>query len=122
MPKDEVDPEDPMSMMGVALPATAMEVEETARCFIEEFAWIGFDKAKLLSLFRDPTYFGVHVIYQQMGEQWVRGVIDRVAAEWGVVEPVRPGAEPASTVAGPRRLPVVHPFADPSNRVDGRTS
>jgi hypothetical protein len=82
MPKDESDPEDPMEIVGTALPATEAELEEAARCFIEEFAWIGFDERRLLATFRDPHYFGVHTIYRQMGEDWVKALIHKIAAEW----------------------------------------
>jgi hypothetical protein len=83
MPKDESDPEDPMEMVGVVSPASAEEVEYVARCIIEEFAWFGFDRERILSLFRDPHYVGAHTITKQMGEPWVVSLVDTVAREWG---------------------------------------
>jgi hypothetical protein len=83
MPKDECDPEDPMEVVGVVSPASAEEVEHVARCIIEEFAWLGFDRERLLALFRDPHYVGAHMITKQMGEPWVVSLVDEVALEWG---------------------------------------
>lgn len=82
MPKDECDPEDPMEMVGVVAPASAEEVERVARCIIEEFAWLGFDRARILALFRDPHYVGAHMITLQMGDAWVASLVETVAREW----------------------------------------
>lgn len=82
MPKDENDPDDPMEVCGVVVPASAEEVEHVARCLIEEFAWLGLDEERILALFHDPHYVGAHNITLQMGEPWVAGLIARVAAEW----------------------------------------
>ncbi len=84
MPKDEADEDDPMELVGVQIGCTEEELEEVARCFIEEFAWISFDRERLLALFRQPVYPAVHRIHQQMGEAWVARVIDKVVREMNV--------------------------------------
>jgi len=83
VPKDEVDEEDPLEIVGVELPVSEEELAWVARCFIEEFALFGYGREALVALFRDPQYRGVHDIYRRKGEAWVARVVDEVAAEWG---------------------------------------
>ncbi len=96
MPKDEADPDDPMELAGAVFEATEAELAEAARCFIEEFAWLGFDRARLLAMFRDPSYRAVHGIWRQKGDAWVAALVDDVAREWA---PVALDAERRSTDA-----------------------
>lgn len=49
-----------------------------ARCFVEEFALIGFQPERMLRLFQLPSYPGVHDILRRKGEPFVREIIEDV--------------------------------------------
>jgi len=83
MPKDEVDPEDPMELHGLAFPGDT--TDEMAECLVEEYALQGFGDQEILDLFRRPCYSGTHRIYAARGEPYVRELIARVRARWGGV-------------------------------------
>lgn len=77
-------PDDPMELVGVALTADADAMDEMARCLVEEYVRDGWDEARLLALFRNPFYRGLHVIYSQRGEEFVKTIIAEACARWGV--------------------------------------
>ena len=85
MPKDEADPEDPMEFVAMELPADAEAEGRMAECFVEEFLLMGFDRPKLINLFKNPLYQGTHRLWAQNGEAWVNAVIDRVLSRWTFV-------------------------------------
>ncbi len=78
------EPDDPMALVGVAVDADADAADEMARCLVEEYLRDGWDEARLLGLFRNPFYQGLHAIYQERGEEAIRALIAEVAATWGV--------------------------------------
>ncbi|MBI4230169.1 MAG: hypothetical protein HY608_04965 [Planctomycetes bacterium] len=80
MPKDEADPADPMELVGVELPAASdAELTEMTDCFIEEFARMGWSRAKVLKLFRTPFYAAAHRVWLAKGERFVTDRIARLA-------------------------------------------
>ena len=97
MPKDELDPEDPLELFGVALATSEETTDAMTECFVEEFLRMGYSASQLLQLFRNPFYTGVNMVLQNKGEAYVRQQIADVLARWG--RPVRwtedPGQEPA---------------------------
>jgi hypothetical protein len=46
-----------------------------ARCFIEEFALMGWSTDRILRLFRNPFYAGANIVYRQRGEGYVKALI-----------------------------------------------
>jgi len=74
--------DDPMEMVGVALPDG--DIEEMAACIVEEYTKMGLDDAHLLHLFQSPFYAGTHRIYQQKGEEFVRALIQKIRSRWSV--------------------------------------
>ncbi|MBI4549512.1 MAG: hypothetical protein HY714_01115 [Candidatus Omnitrophica bacterium] len=83
MPKHEMDPEDPMEMVGIELPAQSeAEVRDMALCFAEEFARDGWGEDALLNLFRNPLYVGPYRVWKQKGDAFVRSVIEEAGAKW----------------------------------------
>ena len=80
MPKDEVDPTDPMELVGVELPAASdAELTEMTDCFIEEFARMGWPRAKVLKMFRTPFYAAAHRVWLAKGEGFVQERLERLA-------------------------------------------
>ncbi len=79
------EPEDPMEIVGVALeePMGEADLEEMARCFVEEYALLGWDAEHIFRLFRQPYFAGAHVCLQRLGETRVRALIAEVAGGFG---------------------------------------
>jgi len=70
------DADDPLEPTAVTLPADREEVAYMGRCFVEEFARLGYRRNALLALFRTPFYQGPHLVYRQLGEEFVQGLIE----------------------------------------------
>jgi hypothetical protein len=83
MPFDNPDPQDPMMLMGIALPAGPEAQRDMACAFAEEFARIGYGSQRILDLFRNPFYAGAHGAYLRLGEEEVRRIIDETSSVWG---------------------------------------
>lgn len=83
MPKDEIDPEDPLELCGVALLTEEDTSDAMSECFIEEFLRLGYDPTQVLALFRNPHYTGPNMVLGNRGERWVRGKIAEVFGWWG---------------------------------------
>ena len=81
MPRDEFEEDDPMELVGVALPDG--DPEELASSIVEEFLRMGLSDQELLHLFRDPFYSGPHAIWRSRGDEYVRGLIHRGRERWG---------------------------------------
>lgn len=90
MPKDELDPDDPMELFGVGLVTDEDTTDAMAECFIEEFLRLGYNHKQVFALFRNPWYTGVNMVLQNRGEPYVRDKIAEVFARWG--RPVKEGA------------------------------
>ncbi len=83
MPYDNPDPTDPQMLVGVALPSSEEATREMAYVFAEEFARMGLDAHAVLSLFTNPFYAGAHQIYQSLGADAVRGIVEECVSVWG---------------------------------------
>ncbi len=83
MPYDDPDPGDPNVLVGVSLPADEEATREMAIAFAEEFAALGFDEERLMSLFRRPHYAGAHRAYQLLGEAEIQCIVQEGLAVWG---------------------------------------
>ncbi len=81
MPKDEFEDDDPMELVGVALPEG--DPDELASAIVEEFIRVGLSDQELFGLFRDPFYAGSHAIWKSRGDGYVRELIERGRAHWG---------------------------------------
>ena len=94
MPYDDPDPQDPMLLVGVALPGDEASQVEMVYGFAEEFARMGFDEARILDLFRRPFYAGAHAAWRELGEARVLSILRETLAVWGRVHPVDHDPEP----------------------------
>ena len=88
MPYDDPDPEDPMLLVGVTLPAGPEAAGDMAWVFAEEFARSGFEAAQILELFRAPHYAGAHQAWRTLGDAAIRSIVDETVAVWGRLRPV----------------------------------
>ncbi|MBI1870314.1 MAG: hypothetical protein HYS07_03870 [Chlamydiae bacterium] len=79
----ELDPEDPMEMVGVEFSLQSeAEVRDMALCYAEEFARDGWNEEKLLAMFRNPFYLGPHLVWRQKGDSFVLSVIQEAIRMW----------------------------------------
>lgn len=79
MPKNEFSPDDPLDLVGCEFEGTATDTENMARCFVEEYFWMGSTPQEILELFKNPFYCSPHQVYQRYGDDWVKGLINDVA-------------------------------------------
>ena len=64
------------------LPAGAETSRDMAYVFAEEFARLGYDRARLLWLFKNPFYAGAYSAYQALGEKETLSIIDECLKVW----------------------------------------
>jgi hypothetical protein len=83
MPQKEIEADDPMELVGIVLPADAEANREMAYVFAEEFARLGYDRGRLLWLFKTPFYGGAHGAYRVLGEKEILSIIDECVGAWG---------------------------------------
>ncbi|MFQ5864793.1 MAG: hypothetical protein ACE5IW_06135 [bacterium] len=83
MPYNDPDPSDPNVLVGVEIPANAETIRDMAYVFAEEFARIGFDKEKLMRIFKRPFYAGAHRAYEELGEEEIEKIVDECLEIWG---------------------------------------
>jgi len=83
MPFGDPHPSDPNVLVGVSLPGDEESTREMAIAFAEEFAALGFDEDRLMSLFRRPHYAGAHRAYRLLGEEAIRRILRESLAVWG---------------------------------------
>ena len=83
MPKEEIDPEDPMEMVGIELPGQSeAQLRDMTLCFAEEFVREGYDEEKLMSMFQSPFYQGPYLAWKQKGDEYVRAIIQEAIRMW----------------------------------------
>ena len=73
-----LDGEDPFELVAVYIPTTYDAQAEMARTFIEEFALMGWPRARIMRMFQIPRFAGPHSVYEERGEAFVRGLVDEV--------------------------------------------
>jgi hypothetical protein len=83
MPYGDPEPEDPHVLVGVSLPADASATREMAHAFADEFAQMGFERERILALFRGPFYAGAHAALQILGEQEVGRLVGESLRVYG---------------------------------------
>jgi hypothetical protein len=76
MPYNDPDPADPNILVSVELESEADTIKEMAYVFAEEFARIGFDREKILRVFRHPFYAGAHRAWRELGAKRIEEIVD----------------------------------------------
>ena len=98
-PPGQPSSDDPMELVGVALPADEEAVREMAYTFAEEFSQLGYGEKRLMKLFRGPSYAAAHQAWLALGDDEVQRIVKECVAVFGSVRFV---------VRGPRRrLPIL---------------
>jgi len=92
---------DPLELVGVELPADEASHRELVSVFADEFARLGFDEAKIMSLFLSPFYSGPHRAYKVLGNEAVRALVTDQVEFWSHVS--FRDVQPASTTDTDRR-------------------
>lgn len=83
MIKKELEPDDPIEMIGVEIPDQSEEqLRDMALCFAEEFVREGWTQEKLFKMFQDPFYQGPYMVWKQKGDDFVLSVIDEALKMW----------------------------------------
>lgn len=83
MPHDDPDPQDPMMLVGVKLPADPETARDLAYVFSEEFARLGYSGRQIVSLFQEPFYAGAHGVYLHLGDAEIRRIVSETVDVWG---------------------------------------
>jgi len=99
MPYDDPDLNDPQELVGHLVPGCPESIRDMAYVFAEEFARLGFGRARILHIFRNPHYAGAYGAYRELGREAVERIIDECLAVWGRTELTRssvPGSECAT--------------------------
>lgn len=104
MPKDEIDPEDPLELHGIALLTGEDTTDAMAECIIEEFLRLGHGPEQILALFQNRHYTGPNMVLQNRGEAYVLEKIREVFGWWGY----------SPTTQGAPAVPAGTPTQDPS--------
>lgn len=87
MPHDEFAPEDPMELVGMVLPGEPGTLDAMAESIVEEYVRLGWDEARLMTLFTNPMFLATHRIYRTKGEPYVRSLIQKLCAKWKLFNP-----------------------------------
>jgi len=87
----ELDPDDPMLLTGVALPGDSTDA--MAEVIVEELLKMGFGDDAILRVFLDAYYAVAHRIARTRGESFVRRLISRTRAAWGIAACRNAGSE-----------------------------
>jgi hypothetical protein len=78
----EFEPEDPFQPVAVSLDTPGHDgMEAMARCFVEEFALMGWPPARIFRLFTIPEYAASYSVLQDKGEDYVKSIIASVFGE-----------------------------------------
>jgi hypothetical protein len=78
----EFELEDPFQPVAVALPTPGYDgMEAMARCYVEEYAMLGWPPDKVFRLFTIEEFAGSYSVLQERGEAFVRAIIESVFGE-----------------------------------------
>ena len=103
MPYDAPDPADPLQLVGIGVACDTDAQREMAGVFAEEFARLGYDRDRLMHLFRNPFYAAAHRALRILGEAEIERLVDETVKVWGRVRLVD------HDCPEPRRLPEGEP-------------
>jgi hypothetical protein len=83
-PQDKfLEADDPFEFVGATYPVDDGEAADKAmtRCFVEEYALMGWSAARIRRLFESPLYAGTHAVLERRGNAFVDSVIAEVFGE-----------------------------------------
>ena len=77
--------EDPMELVGMVVPGEPGQLEMMAEALVDEYARMGWDEKRLMSLFVNPFFLATHRIYHLKGADYVARLIQEACGRWRVV-------------------------------------
>ena len=89
-PEKDFEADDPFEFVAVRYPVDSEQEQDLdmARCFIEEYALMGWPGSQIRLLFKSPLYVGPHAIHQK----WGMAAVDELIKEIFRIEEVADGA------------------------------
>lgn len=75
MPYNDPDPDDPMSLNGVAFETTPALALDAAYTFAEEFARIGKGREEIVAMFQAPHFQGPYSAFQLLGLPAIQEIV-----------------------------------------------
>ncbi len=84
MAEKRFEDDDPMELVGMVMPGEPGQLEAMAEALVDEYARLGWDEKRILTLFVNPFFLATHRIYRQKGEAYVRELISKTCAKWRV--------------------------------------
>ncbi len=76
----DFEPDDPMEMVGVAIPDG--DEDETIDGLITEYLMMGSSRREIEFLFMSPFFMGTNEMLKSKGKDWIRSRINHLADEW----------------------------------------
>lgn len=73
-PKD-FEHDDPFELRGMVFPSSEADSREMARCFVEEFALLGFGPNEVARLFESPAFYGTRELAERHGADFIDELI-----------------------------------------------
>jgi hypothetical protein len=74
--------DDPMELVGMVIPGEPGQLELMAEALVDEYARMGWDEKRLMSLFVNPFFLATHRIYHLKGADYVAALIHEVCGRW----------------------------------------
>ncbi len=100
MAEKEFELDDPFRPVAVALATPGYDgTEAMARCFVEEFALMGWPPERIFKLFTIPEFAASYSVLQERGEAHVRAIIASVFDEAVAAEPVGAARDGAASLS-----------------------
>lgn len=77
--KKDFEADDPYELVGIGFPVSdSFDANaEMGRCFIEEFAMLGYSRSFIQRMFKSPYYQGPHRVYLSHGSDFVESLLDQ---------------------------------------------
>jgi hypothetical protein len=98
MPHDEFVDEDPLGLVGMVMPGEEGQLEAMAECFVEEYARMGWNESRIMTLFSQPLFMATHRVYRLKGESYARELIHKVCARYQpLLQPQNAECQPQNT-------------------------
>jgi hypothetical protein len=76
----EFDPEDPMELVGVAIPEGDDDLALDG--IVQEYLFMGWNVTQIMFLFTSPYYGATHQIYERKGSAYVTERVHHLASQW----------------------------------------
>lgn len=84
MSSKSFESEDPLELVGMAIPGAEEDLELMAQAIVQEYLWLGWSPARLKTLFVNPLFLATHRVYLEKGEAYVDALIHQLSLEWHI--------------------------------------